>query len=223
MDHPKLDHEWLWDIFNARKRTEVSIDDMFDETEDLPEPPPKQELAKPDLWIDVPPPDPSAVDEGAFDVGDIAPPPPPLESWKEALAGIGYDPVATEITRVDIAGVVGRELGGDGWKTVHSAPDGTASGGAPVEISDDALREAVKDGLLRMAEELTVEAGYAATFKARVYSALLRHVRANFLDGSSLGLAARSEVEFSYRMLGQMRRKVAAVPGLIAGVVEHGD
>ena len=223
VDHPKLDHEWLWDIFNARKRTEVSIDDMFDETEDLPEPLPKQELAKPDLWIDVPPPDPSAVDEGAFDLGDIAPPPPPLESWKEALAGIGYDPVATEITRVDIAGVVGRELGGDGWTTVHSAPDGTASGGAPVEISDDALREAVKHGLLRMAEELTVEAGYAATFKARVYSALLRHVRARFLDGSSLGLAARSEVEFAYRMLGQMRRKVAAVPGLIAGVVEHGD
>ena len=222
VDHPKLDHEWLWAIFNARKRTDVSIDDMFDETEDLPEPPPKQELAKPDLYIDVPPPDPSAVDEGAFDVGDVAPPPPPLENWKEALAGIEYDPVATEITRVDVAGVVGRELGGDGWTTVHSAPDGTASGQAVVEISDDALREAVKDGLLRMAEELTVEAGYAAAFKARVYSALLRHVRARFLDGSSLGLAARSEVEFAYRMLGQMRRKVAAVPGLISGVVEHG-
>ena len=34
VDHPKLEHQWLWDIFNAKKREGVSIDDSFDEMED---------------------------------------------------------------------------------------------------------------------------------------------------------------------------------------------
>jgi len=223
VDHPKLEHQWLWDIFNARKRTGVLIDQEFDETKDLPPPPPKQDLAKPDLVIDLPPVDPSVMDEGEFDVGEIAPPPKPLASWKEALDAIEYDPTVMEITKVGIAGVVGQELGGQGWKTIHSAPDETAPGGPIAQISDEAARDAVKESLLDMAEFLTVEAGYAATFKDAVYSALLHHVRAKFLKGSSLGLADRSDVDFAWKMLRQVRAKVAAIPGLIAGVIEHGD
>lgn len=47
------------------------IEDEFNETEDLPDPPPKQELTKPHLVIDVPDPDLSALDEGESDIGDI--------------------------------------------------------------------------------------------------------------------------------------------------------
>ncbi len=223
VDHPKLEHQWLWDIFNAKKRENVLLDDLFDETEDLPPPPPKQELEKPQLVIDLPPVDPSAVDDGEFDVGDVSPPPKPLEGWKEALEAIEYDPTVVEITKVGIAGVVGQELGGRGWKTIQSAPDASGPEGAVAQVSDEAVREAVKAGLLEMAESLTVEAGYAATFKDRVYSALLHHVRAKFLNGSSLGLAERAEVDFAWKMLRQVQTKVGAVPGLIAGIIEHGD
>ena len=224
VDHPKLEHGWLWDIFNARKRTDVSIDDEFEETDDLPDPPPKQELRNPDLVIDVPPVDPSVVDDGEFDVGDIPPPPPPLEDWQEALDAIEYDPAVTEITRVDLAGVVGQELGGEGWKTIYSAPDSADSGPVVrIDGAGESLREAVKDDLLAMAEELTVAAGYASTFRGRVYSALLHHVRARFLNGSSLGLAERAEVELAWKMLPQLKARVSDVPGLVAGVIEHGD
>ena len=223
VDHPKLEHQWLWDIFNAKKRTGVLIDDQFDETEDLPPPLPKQDLAKPDLVIDVPPVDPSAIDDGEFDVGDIAPPPNPMKDWKEALDAIEYDPTVVEITKLGIAGVVGQELGGQGWKTIHSAPDESAPGGAVTQVSDAAVREAVKEGLLDIAELLTVEAGYAATFKDRVYSALVQHVRAKFMNGSSLGLAEREEVEYAWKMLRQVRTQVGAIPGLVAGVIEYGN
>ena len=223
VDHPKLEHQWLWDIFNARKRTGVLIDDLFDETEDLPPPPPKQELEKPDLVIDLPPVDPSVMDDGEFDVGVIAPLPKPLESWKEELDRIEYDPTVIEITKVGIAGVVGQELGGKGWKTIHSAPDESSPRGAVPQVSDEVVREAVKAGLLDMAELLTVEAGYAATFKDKVYSALLHHVRAKFLNGSSLGLAERADVDFAWKMLRQVKAKVEAIPGLIAGVIEYGN
>lgn len=223
VDHPKLEHQWLWDIFNVKPRQNVKIDDLFDETEDLPPAPPKQELVKPDLVIDVPPPDPAFVDGGEFDIGDIPPPPPPLENWRAALEKIEYDPTVVEITKVAIAGVFGQELGGQGWKTLHSAPDETARGGCVVHVSDEAARDAVKEALLEMAEVLTVEAGYAATFKDAVYSALLHHVRAKFLKHTSLGLAERSDVDFAWRMLSQVRAKVGAVPGLVAGIIEYGD
>ena len=223
VDHPKLEHQWLWDIFNAKKRTGVLIDDQFDETEDLPPPPPKQDLDKPDLVIDVPPMDPSLLDDGEFDVGDVPPPPKPLENWNESLDGIEYDPTVVEITKVGIAGVVGQELGGKGWKTIHSAPDASGPSDAVAQVSDDVVREAVKAGLLDLAEVLTVEAGYAATFKDQVYSALLHHVRAKFLNGSSLGLAERAEVDFAWKMLRQVKAKVGAIPGLIAGIIEYGD
>jgi len=213
----------LWDIFNAKKRTGVLIDDLFDETEDLPPPPPKQELVNPDLVIEVPPVDPSVVDDGVFDLGDIAPPPKPLENWKDALDGIEYDPTVVEITKVSMAGVIGQELGGAGWKTIHSAPDDVGSAGAAAQVSDMAVRDAVKAGLLDMADTLTVEAGYAAAFKDRVYSALLHHVRAKFLNNASLGLAEREDVDFAWKMLRQVKVKVQAIPGLIAGVIENDD
>jgi len=224
VDHPKLEHQWLWDIFNAKKRVNVLIDQEFNETEDLPPPPPKQDFTKPELAIDLPPVDPSVVDDGKFDVGDVPPPPKPLENWKEVLDRMEYDPTLVEITKINIAGVVGQELGGHGWKTVHSAPDTPgAADAATIGLSGDAVREAVKLGLLEMAEALTIEAGYAATFKDRVYSALLHHVRAKFLKGSSLGLAELTEVNFAWKMLRQVRAKVGAIPGLIAGVIEYGD
>lgn len=223
VDHPKLEHQWLWDIFNAKKRTGVLIDDQFDETEDLPPPPPKQDLAKPDLVVDVPPVDPSVMDDGVFDVGDVPLPPEPVDDWKEALDGIEYDPTVVEITKVGIAGVVGQELGGHGWKTIHSAPDETSPTGPVALVSDAAAREAVKAGLLDMAEVLTVEAGYATTFMDRVYSALLHHVRKQFLSGASIGLADRAELNFAWKMLRQVKERVGAIPGLIAGIIENGD
>ena len=81
----------------------------------------------------------------------------------------------------------------------------------------------MKAGVLDIAETLTVEAGYAATFKDRVYSALLHHVRAKFLNGSSLGLAERAEVDYAWKMLRQVKPKVGAIPGLVAGIIEYGD
>lgn len=222
VDHPKLEHQWLWDIFNAKLQKNVLIDQEFDETEDLPPPPPKQEFAKPELAIDIPPMDQSIVDDGEFDVGHVPPPPKPLKNWKEVLDAIEYDSTVAEITKVSITGVVGQELGGKGWKTVHSAPDESGPA-AVVQVSDEAARDAVKVTLVEMAEVLTITAGYAAAFKDRVYSALLHHVRAKFLNGSSLGLADRAQVDFAWKMRQQVLTKVGQIPGLVAGIIEDGD
>jgi len=224
VDHPKLEHQWLWDIFGSTVRQNVLIDDEFDEGEDLPEPPPKQELVEPENVVDVPDEDPDYVDDGEFDLGGIEGPPEPLSDWQEALNSLEYDSTTAEITHLEIDGVKGKELAGNHWETIHSAP-GIPNGAQGVEgeeIPDDVIREGIKETVLQVAEDLTVQAGYATGFKAEVYSALMGHVRKKFLRDTSLGLADRQDLLFAWKMLHQMTSKVSAVPGLIAGIIEYG-
>jgi len=171
----------------------------------------------------LPPVDPTVADDGEFDVGDLPPPPEPLKDWREVLDGIEYDSTVLEITKVGITGVISRELGGKGWTTLHSAPDSPATSDSTIQVSDEAARDTVKSGILEIAETLTIEAGYAATFKDRVYSASIHHVRRKFLNNSSLGLAERAEVDYAGKMLTHVRKKVTATPGLVAGIIEYGD
>ena len=163
------------------------------------------------------------VDDSDFDLGEFLPPPEPIEDWKAALAAIEYDSTAIEITKVGAAGVIGQELGPGGWKEIHSAPDmpERAATGS-VRLSDERLRETVKETLLEYATDLTTEAGYETPFSAQVYSALLKHVRDKFL-GTSIGLAEYDKLNYAWKMLPQLRRKVGAIPGLIAGIIEYGD
>lgn len=223
VDHPKLDHQWLWDIFGSRVRKNVEIDQLFEETEDLPPPPPRQEIVRPEQIIEVPKPDDGFIDDTPFDVGEIEGPPEPIHNWKEVLASFEYDSTAVEITKVGITGVYSKELGGQGWKELHSAPDLPEPGASVgVQFSDDQVREALKDALVEAGEDLAVNAGYAASFKGVVYSALLHHVRQKFL-GTSLGLAERSALDFAWKMLPRVRARIQAYPGLVAGMIEDGD
>lgn len=123
-----------------------------------------------------------------------------------------------------IKSVKGKELAGNHWQTVHSAPDLPKDGEmSRVDLFVEQMRGAIKETVLQMAEELSVEAGYAAGFKGEVYSALMMHIRDKFLDGVSLGLAERADLGFAWKMLPQMRTKISGVPGLIAGIIEYGN
>lgn len=224
VDHPKLEHHWLWELFGSKVRQNVLIDQTFDETEDLPPPPPKQELVNPENVIELPEKDPTLVDDGQFELGPIEAPPEPLKNWKEILDGFQYDTTTIEITKVEISGVIGKELAGEKWKTLHSAPDLPEGGDkSQVEITDDTIRDAVKESVLQMAEDFTVEAGYATAFKSQVYSVLMKHIRDKFLDGTSLGLAERATLIFAWKMLPSVRKHIQGVPGLIGGIIENGN
>lgn len=223
VDHPKLEHQWLWDIFGSKVRHNVGIDEEFNEGEDLPPPPPRQEIARPDLVVEPPKEIEGLVDDEEFEVGELEQPAEPIQNWEQVLAGLEYDSTTVEITRVDIEAVIGKELAGAGWKTVHSAPDvPEATGEGTVELSDDIIRDAIKSTVLQDAEELAVQAGYASGFKSEVYSALMHHIRDKFM-GTSLGLADRKALVYTWKMLPQVRKKIAATPGLVAGIIEYGN
>lgn len=219
VDHPKLEHRWLWEIFGSKIRSDVGIDDEFDETEDLPDPPPRQELVKPENVIDVPP--PADDDEGVFCIDDLPVPPEPLKNWNEVLEGLAYPTETVAITGQDITSVEGRELTGEGWRIVESAPEDTPA--HIVEPDGGAIAEGIQVELLNVAERLLERAGHSSQFKGRVYSILLQHIRIKFLDGASLGLADRPLLDAAWRLLPQVEARVGGTPGLVEGIVKYGD
>lgn len=209
----------MWDIFESKIRTDVGVDDSFDEDEDLPEPPRRQELVNPGNIIDIP--DPSSDDPGEFFIDPPVQPAEPLREWQKVLAGLDYPTNTVVITDQDITGIERRELDGQGWRSTESAPDD--QGAVQVRLSRSELEDAIKSGLMGMAERLLDSAGHSSQFKGHIYAVLLKHVRAKFLDGASLGLAEEHHLETSWRMLDHIEQTIVRSPGLVEGMVKYAN
>ena len=225
IDHPKLEHQWLWDIFSSKVRTDVGIDDMFDEEEDLPEPPPRQEVDAPENFIEIPE-SLEEIEDGEFevDVPDESDIPEPIEDWEDVLNDMVYDEPDMEwieITDQDISGVEQRELIAEGWRTLQSAPENMGEAG--ISLDSDELADAIQDELMAMSERLLDGAGFTTQFKGKIYGILLNHVKGKFLDGASLGLAGEDELKKVTLNLPQIEKNFGNRRGLVEGMVKHGD
>ena len=219
VDHPKLEHGWLWSIFGSKIRENVGLDDQFDELEDLPEPPPRQELTQPENIVVVP--EPSGELEGEFEIKAAAQAAAPLQNWREVLEGLAYPTQTVEITGQTITDIESRELTEGGWTMREShAPYEAMS---HVEVEAEKLADGVQEELLAIADRLLIEAGHSSQFKGRIYDILLQHVRTKFLDGASLRLARQHHLEAARRTLPAVEEKILGVPGLVEGMVKYGD
>ena len=219
VDHPKLEHGWLWEIFNSKVRTDVGVDQEFDEEEDLPDPPPRQEFNQPWNVVDIP--EPSDDDDGEFVITVTGGSAEPLANWREILEGLEYPSQNVIITDQDITGVERRALTGDGWVTLETAP--AFDGGAAVAVAPESMAEAIRGELMAMAERLLAYAGHTEQFKGRIYGILLDHGRVKFLDGASLGLAEPHHLDSAWRMLPYVEQSIRGIPGLIEGMVKYAD
>ena len=219
VDHRKLDHKWLWDIFGSKIRVNVGLDDLFDEGEDLPEPPPRQELVKPENLIDVP--EPSGDTTGVFEITVETVPPVPLKHWRQVLEGIVYPSQTVTITDQKITSVDGQELTGEGWVVRESQTPYEVT--SPVAVETERIAEGIQAELLDMAERLLERAGHSSQFKGRIYQILLEHVRTKFLDGSSLRLAERPLLEAAWRTLSKVEEQIGGMSGVVEGMVKYGD
>ena len=222
VDHPKLEHQWLWKIFDSKIRDNVGLDDEFDEEEDLPPARMRQELVNPGNIIVIPVPE--FEEDGPFEVDVTSHIAEPRPDWREVLDGLEYPSAAITITDAVITGVEERKLDAGGWTTIKSAPDRRdPEDSAPVPESDEDLAEAVKTELLAMAERLLRHVGHTAQFTGSVYKNLLDHVRSKFLEGASLGLADRHHLEAAWRMSHLVEKQILEIPGLVEGMVKYGD
>ena len=221
VDHPKLDHQWLWDIFSCTVRVNVGVDDEFDEEEDLPAPPPRQKLINPQNIVPIP--EPSEDDGGKFCVCVDSEPPEPLANWREVLESLVYPDQTVTITGQTITGVNQQELTGEGWEIIEPPPEDVGDATLPPAAPED-LAEAVKSGLLEMADRLLQHVGHTSQFKGRIYNILLDHVKVKFLDGaSSLGLAEPHHLNAIRRRMSVIEEQIQSRKGLVEGMVKYAD
>lgn len=228
VDHPKLDHGWLWDLVRAKVKTDVKPDDEFDVGDDLPEPvgPHEPELVNPDLLIEVPEPDGSG--DGVVDFTDLLDDVPdedePRKDWPDVLANTVYDDEVVEITDVSLQGVKSIHLDTNGFVKYKPAPKGEATDGdGPPEPSlpdADELATRLKEQVRSLASELLFEKGFAGKHLAAIYDALMDHVGEKFLAGNSVGASDALQLFYAGERLHDVRETFTQ-PGIVSGIVTY--
>ncbi len=222
VDHPKLEHEWLWDLLNARVRREVGVDQMFPELDEIGEPPPRQAIVRPAMAIEIP--EPQADESLILDPVTAESSPDPAQDWSEQLAVLEYGAEAVEITEVTLSGVTGQELGEDGWTRHRGAPGDPAAAidDRVARMSVGELREHIRERLHGIAEAAVVEAGYSAALRRHVYPPLLDHLSRRWLDGEAIAFADEDALRRAERRLHQLEAALLERTDIVSGMVEHG-
>ncbi len=193
VDHAKLKHDWLWDMVGAKIRQNVDQLSMFGD-EDLPPKRKPQFVAKPENFIAIP--EPIEEEKADFDdelaeieieIGDYP-------NWKKVLEGFDYQ-VETEISRVEISSVQGRNLDGSGFREIHEAPSAYGSKKAPDEINDPAeLGDLLKNSVRDIASSLLAEEGIGSHELGYLYSVLIDHVKPAYVRRQDGGNSQRRRI-----------------------------
>lgn len=227
VDHPKLEHGWLWALVAAKVKDGVKDTDTFDLEEDLPEPQLPQEaaLVNPDKLIEVPEAE-GPEEEGEADFADlldeVGEEEEPRKDWPDVLASATYAREAVEITKVTVQGVKSVSLDPSGFVEFKPADEVDEQGAeAPTEAdlpSVAALAEKLKQTVLGLAEELLFEKGYAGIHKDLVYGVVLDHVDEKFLKGEGLAESSQFRLRYAIEKLPEVRETFMQ-SGLVAGIV----
>ena len=219
VDHPKLEHDWLWRLLRARVRDNVGVDETFDEQGELPEMPPRQEIEKPELVIEIPQP---TDEDTEFEPAIVEADDEPARDWRERLDALDYATERVEITDQQISGVTGQELRPSGWTKHLGAPAG-ADAVAAAELSDADLADSVRERIKDIAARATEHYGYAALDQRHVYRAALRHISERFLGGMDVGYAERADLRRAYQALGQLDEALLQRGDIVGGMIEYAD
>ncbi|OGN34923.1 MAG: hypothetical protein A3G02_00405 [Candidatus Yanofskybacteria bacterium RIFCSPLOWO2_12_FULL_44_13b] len=223
VDHPKLEHGWLWKLVGAKIKKDVSVDDKFDVEEDLPEIQQKQELIDPEKLIEVPEiegeiePDFETIFEGLKEV-------PVTEDWQKILDAINYPRNKVEITGLKLRGIRKIDLSGKQYveyePTEEDEEKPAEKEQSETTYSIDDLREELKDEVLELSSELLFMMGFGSIYKELIYNTVMNHIDKKLFNGKTLGLAEQKDLEFALYKLSEIRR-VFMKPGLVPSIIRY--
>jgi type III restriction enzyme len=222
VDHPRLQHEWLWRLVSVSKiRQNVQADEDLGD-EDIPAEPKVQRLVHPDNLITIPPPEfETKIDfqkqRKEIGEGEVA------KNWRELLGEIEYDREAWTLNRTKTLSIYAKHL--DKKKTMEVLPgesetqatDGVAE---ELEMSLDELRQKLKKELASVATDLLFQGGFGGLKKGKLYGAIMDHVVTKIFGGKPLVEADRQDVEFALACTEQIRRRFTKP--IVAGILGAG-
>ncbi|MBU1746038.1 MAG: DEAD/DEAH box helicase family protein [Proteobacteria bacterium] len=220
VDHEKLKHDWLWDIVGAKVRKDVEQATLFGD-EDLPPKRKPQFVVNPDLLIPIP--EPMEEEKADFDddLANIRIETTDYPHWQKVLDEFDYG-VETEISRVEISGVVGQTLDGSGFREIREAPALYGVKKPLSEIDDPIqLAELLKTSVRDVAANLLAEEGIGSHELGYLYGVLMDHVREKMLGGKTVGTAGVAELRHAINCRHRLAANFKNRPGLIASIVNY--
>jgi hypothetical protein len=188
VDHPKLDHGWLWGMIDAFVKADVGIQDELDldeGQEDMDPDTDKDEITIPDPTGDegdeIELPDPEELEEKSLD-----------QDWQAYLHSVQYPRQKVAVTREDRTGESERDLTGTGFVTTVTYTDADRVKDVefipPQEtITLEQRQKEICDQLFDLTVEVLFDAGLPMTGRAVIYKALLGHISEKFLHGKTIG------------------------------------
>jgi len=222
IDHPRLDHDWLWRLVAVSKiRQNVLPDEIFGD-EDLPEKAKIQRLTKPENFIVIPSPEyETKID---FDKAKKEIPEDQIEArWREMLESVEYDKNVWLISRTKVESVRASQL--DKTRNMEvdydTASINRMSSGknGKNNISLEELREDFKAELLSIASNLLREAGFGGMKRGILYGVIMDHVISKIFKGKSLSEADRQDIEFALENSQEIQKSFSK--SVVSGILKE--
>ncbi len=222
IDHPKLDHNWLWKMMNvSRIRQDIYPNEEITEEEIPPRNNFIQKLVNPEKLIKIKEPVAdkdflTKIEEIRKSIKDEE----IIRNWKEKLDSVSYDvSESIEITAVIMDRIRKRELGKEFGTEIEDKGKGqlfTGSSRHNITITD------VTDEVVIMVRELLEENGFDITKLNKLYDIVMDHICHKFLNDRPLSTANEQELEIIIKFIPKIRENFTR--GILKGIfLEEGD
>lgn len=208
VDHPKLEHEWLWQMIDAYVRTDVGIQEELDLDEGLQEP---EEIDVSGDAIEIPEPQDEG-DEIELPEPEDMEEKPMGQDWREYLASVQYPREHVAVTGEERVGESERDLTGTGFVTTVAYSDPEKQPATefipPKEtIPLEQRQKELCDQIFDLTVELLFNNGLPMSGRAVIYKVLLGHISDKFLGRQTIGQCiTESQLLFLQDSLHYVRR-----------------
>ncbi len=220
VDHPKLDHNWLWKLMNVSRirqdilpGEEIGMEEIPARTQFI------QKLLNPDKLIMVKPP---AIDAGfqtkLEEIRRKLKDEETVRDWREKLEAATYDTSESiEITAVIMDRIRRKSVGKKFGSEVEDKGKGQLFTGASsfsLNASD------VTFELITLVKSLIEENAYDITKQERLYNIVMDHVCHKFLKDKPLSSANEEELETVVRFIPEIKRNFSKE--ILKGIFSEG-
>lgn len=218
VDHPKLQHDWLWRKVGASGVRTVDTEDVLGD-EDIPATPKIQKLTRPENLIEIPAPE----YETKIDFDAILKKVPKKEiskNWKQILDSVKYDKDKWIISKTRIEQMRKLYVDKERRMEILSGEDiDVKEDEQKKELSKEELEELFKEQIVEMASNLLLEYGFGGLKKGELYNVIIDHIKLKLFNGKTLSEAKKEEIEIVLDNLEEIRKNFTQpiVEGILGG------
>ncbi|MFH1065309.1 MAG: DEAD/DEAH box helicase family protein [Nanoarchaeota archaeon] len=219
IDHPKLQHDWLWRKVGASGIRRVDTEEELGD-EDIPQTPKIQRLEHPENLIDIPSPE----YETKIDFDEILKNTPKKEvakNWKQILDSVKYDRTKWKISRTKIEQMRKLYISKERRMEIMSGEDIEiqAKPEKENELTREELEGIFKQQIVNTASSLLFESGYGGLRKGELYNVIIEHIREKIFNGKILSEAKTEDIEIALDNIEDIKKHFAKplIEGILGG------